>query len=162
MIAEHQRVKIHLHKIARRAEHILVINIFSTGVESNSAALSSNAQNAIFLPPLHPSYPVHCITGRGRIGKANKRSESTALPPPRALDSLSRRVYNKIGVFLRLKKGALHEKKSTIQYILALIACFVVGCGIALGLNAYDRHSERITPISGGGRPSIFRLTASP
>lgn len=41
-------------------------------------------------------------------------------------------------------------KKSTIQYILALIACFVVGCGIALGLNAYDRHSERITPISGG------------
>ena len=41
-------------------------------------------------------------------------------------------------------------KKTTIQYILALIACFVVGCGIALGLNAYDRHSERITPISGG------------
>ena len=41
-------------------------------------------------------------------------------------------------------------KKSTIQYILALIACFAVGCGIALGLNAYDRHSERITPISGG------------
>ena len=24
------------------------------------------------------------------------------------------------------------------------------GCGIALGLNAYDRHGERITPISGG------------
>ena len=41
-------------------------------------------------------------------------------------------------------------KKTTIQYILALIACFVVGCGIALGLNAYDRHGERITPISGG------------
>ena len=41
-------------------------------------------------------------------------------------------------------------KKTTIQYILALIACFVVGCGIALGLNAYDRHIERITPISGG------------
>ena len=41
-------------------------------------------------------------------------------------------------------------KKSTVQYIAALIVCFAVGCGIALGLNAYDRSAERITPISGG------------
>ena len=41
-------------------------------------------------------------------------------------------------------------KKSTVQYILALVICFAVGCGIALGLNAYDKNAERITPISGG------------
>ena len=41
-------------------------------------------------------------------------------------------------------------KKSTVQYILALIVCFTVGCGIALGLNAYDKNAERITPIAGG------------
>ena len=41
-------------------------------------------------------------------------------------------------------------KKSTVQYILALVICFAVGCGIALGLNAYDKNAERITPLSGG------------
>ena len=42
-------------------------------------------------------------------------------------------------VYFAFEKGAC-MKKTTIQYILALIACFVVGCGIALGLNAYDRR----------------------
>ena len=41
-------------------------------------------------------------------------------------------------------------KKSTVQYILALVICFAVGCGIALGLNAYDKNAERIIPLSGG------------
>lgn len=51
-------------------------------------------------------------------------------------------------------------KKSTVQYILALVICFAVGCGIALGLNAYDKNAERITRLS-ADRPSIFRPTAS-
>lgn len=42
------------------------------------------------------------------------------------------------------------NKKNTLQYIAALIGCFLLGCAIALGLSAYDRHAESITPLSSG------------
>ena len=42
------------------------------------------------------------------------------------------------------------NSKTILQYTAAIVVCFLIGCGIALGLNAYDRHNERITPISGG------------
>ena len=83
----------------------------------------------------------------GRIGKANKRGESASLPAARL--TVYPAGFTIRLVYFAFEKGAC-RKKSTIEYILALIACFVVGCGIALGLNAYDRHSERITPMSGG------------
>lgn len=39
-------------------------------------------------------------------------------------------------------------KKNTILYILALIVCFAVGCGAALGLRYMD--AKEIKPLSGG------------
>lgn len=42
------------------------------------------------------------------------------------------------------------NSKTILQYTAAIVVCFLIGCGIALGLNAYDRHNERITPITGG------------
>ena len=42
------------------------------------------------------------------------------------------------------------NSKTILQYTAAIVVCFLIGCSIALGLNAYDRHNERITPITGG------------
>lgn len=42
------------------------------------------------------------------------------------------------------------SKKQIIQYIACLAVCFLLGCGIALGLRAYDSKQEIIMPISGG------------
>ena len=42
------------------------------------------------------------------------------------------------------------NSKTILQYTAAIVVCFLIGCAAALGLNAYDRHNERITPISGG------------
>lgn len=42
------------------------------------------------------------------------------------------------------------NKKSVIQYILAVVLFFLIGCGVAIGLNTYDQYHERITPISDG------------
>ena len=82
------------------------------------------------------------------MARRTSAANQPRFPPPARLT-----VYP-AGFTIRLVYSAFEKgaciKKTTIQYILALIACFVVGCGIALGLNAYDRHSERITPISGG------------
>lgn len=42
------------------------------------------------------------------------------------------------------------NKKNVLQYIAALVCCFLVGCGIALGLQAYDKHTDDINPIENG------------
>ena len=42
------------------------------------------------------------------------------------------------------------NKKTVIEYAAAIVVCFLIGCGAALGPNAYDRYAEHITPISGG------------
>ena len=99
MIAEHQRVKVHLHKIARRAEHILGDkHIFhGCGIKQRGAVIK-RAKRHVSSP--FASFLTRLLYHRaGRIGKANKRGESASLPAARALDSLSRRVYNKIGLF---------------------------------------------------------------
>ena len=99
MITEHQRVKIHLHKIARRAEHILGDkHIFhGCGIKQRGAVIK-RAKRHVSSP--FASFLTRSLYHRaGRIGKANKRGESASLPAARALDSLSRRVYNKIGLF---------------------------------------------------------------
>ena len=42
------------------------------------------------------------------------------------------------------------NSKTILQYTAAIVVCFLIGCAAALGLNAYDRHNERITPIAEG------------
>jgi len=46
-------------------------------------------------------------------------------------------------------------KKDTLLYILALLVCFVLGCGIALGFKIVD--SQEIAPMKGG---QIWDLSA--
>ena len=83
MIAEHQSVKIHLHKIARRAEHILGDkHIFhGCGIKQRGAVIK-RAKRHISSPFASFFIPFIVSQGGGELARRTKRSESTALPPP--------------------------------------------------------------------------------
>lgn len=42
------------------------------------------------------------------------------------------------------------KKRPVLLYILSLIAFFLLGCVVALGLYTYDKYTEHITPLEGG------------